>query len=237
MQKEEKTIIVIPARKNSSRVKDKNIAPVGGHPLISYTIRMAKALQSVDSVYVDTDSEKYAAISNKYGAEVPFLREPDMATDKASLSATVNRFIDRLCQGKSIQLSRVICMLPTSPFRNLAETQYLVDMLGSYFSVKTVMMANVHMRRSHIQWRDGILPLNKFIKIAGQRYHWMKPLGNFTGSFKNGTAPAHIDVYNGFGYKVISNPMELVDVDTHKDLNLVEKIISESIYDFGMSMS
>lgn len=237
MRKVAETVVVVPARKNSSRVKDKNIASVGGHPLMSYTIRLAKALHGVETVYVDTDSEQYAAIARDYGAEVPFLREPDMATGKASLGAAIDRFLKRLCKEEVQEVTRCICMLPTSPFRHLAETQELVDALQRFRSVNTVMMANVQTLRSHVQISNEILALKDFVNLAGQQYFWMKQLGNFIGTYRAESAPMEIDTYNCFGYRVLSNPVELVDVDVHRDLQLVRRIVEERLYDFGMCMT
>lgn len=75
---------IIPARSGSKGVKDKNIIPFGGHPMISYTIAAAALCDSIDRIIVSTDSEKYARIAEKYGAEVPFLRPAEISGDGAT---------------------------------------------------------------------------------------------------------------------------------------------------------
>jgi CMP-N,N'-diacetyllegionaminic acid synthase len=71
---------LIPARSGSERVKDKNVRPLAGHPLLAYAV--ATALQSgvFDRVVCSTDSGKIAEVAQRYGAEVPFLRPAELAT-------------------------------------------------------------------------------------------------------------------------------------------------------------
>ena len=69
-----KVLALIPARSGSKGVKDKNIASVGGHPLLAYSIAVAKLCENIDEVIVSTDSRDYAAAATKYGAAVPFIR-------------------------------------------------------------------------------------------------------------------------------------------------------------------
>ena len=72
--KMKKLIALIPARKGSERVKDKNIQLINGKPLIFYSIRSAQKSKLFDRIIVSTDSKKYAKIAKKIGAEVPFIR-------------------------------------------------------------------------------------------------------------------------------------------------------------------
>ena len=69
-----KIIAIIPARSGSKRIKDKNIKKYKGIPLISHSIKHSLKSKYIQRTIVSTDSEKYAKIAVKYGAEVPFLR-------------------------------------------------------------------------------------------------------------------------------------------------------------------
>lgn len=71
----------IPARSGSKSIIDKNIVDVAGKPLIAYTVEAAKKSKYVDVVLVSTDSLRYAEIAKQWGAEVPFLRPAELATD------------------------------------------------------------------------------------------------------------------------------------------------------------
>ena len=113
----EPTIVgLIPARAGSKRVPKKNVRRLAGHPVIAYTI--AAALQSgvFQSVIVSTDSEEFAEIARYYGAEVPFLRPAEFATDTSPdvewIEYTLGRLRD---EGRGPDCFSIL--RPTSPFR------------------------------------------------------------------------------------------------------------------------
>lgn len=76
-----KILLTIAARGGSKGIKNKNIRPLFGKPLIAYTIAVAKKWGKADRVIVSTDSEKIAEIAKCYGAEVPFMRPRELAED------------------------------------------------------------------------------------------------------------------------------------------------------------
>ena len=76
-------LAVIGVRADSKGITDKNIKPLAGRPLMAWIIDTALASESVDKVVVSTDSQRYANIALKYGAEVPFLRPPELAKDSS----------------------------------------------------------------------------------------------------------------------------------------------------------
>lgn len=84
-----KVICIIPARGGSKGIKNKNIKIINNLPLISYTIKAAKASKVCDKIFVSTDSSKIAKISKKYGAEVPFLRSKKFSQDFTTTEATL----------------------------------------------------------------------------------------------------------------------------------------------------
>lgn len=77
-------IAIIPARAGSKSVADKNIALMAGFPLIAYSIAAARKSSLIDRVLVSTDSQQYADLAIKYGAEVPFLRPEELSTDTST---------------------------------------------------------------------------------------------------------------------------------------------------------
>jgi len=121
MADKQHTIVgLIPARSGSKRVPDKNIRLLAGHPVIAYTIAAALGSGIFKDIIVSTDSEHYAEIVKYYGAQVPFLRPPELAGDQSAdiewLRYTLGRLQDA---GRNYDC---FCILrPTSPFR-LAET-------------------------------------------------------------------------------------------------------------------
>jgi CMP-N-acetylneuraminic acid synthetase len=77
-------LCTICARGGSKGVKDKNIRPLLGKPLIAYTIGQALRWSKARRIIVSTDSARIASIAKKYGATVPFMRPKKLAADDAS---------------------------------------------------------------------------------------------------------------------------------------------------------
>ena len=115
-----KAVALIPARSGSKRVPHKNVRPLHGHPLIAYTIAAARASGVFDAVVVSTDSEDYAQVARHYGAEVPFLRDPAMASSTSPDIEWVLHALEALeAHGRAFEVFSIL--RPTSPFRK-AET-------------------------------------------------------------------------------------------------------------------
>lgn len=125
-----KTIAIIPARSGSKGLKDKNITPVCGRPLIDYTIKAALESGCFDTVMVSTDSEHYASISKECGAEVPFLRSEFTSSDVAGTWDAVREVLANYQSlGKSFDY--VAVLQPTSPLRTKEDIQGAYAMLQS----------------------------------------------------------------------------------------------------------
>ena len=109
-------VALIPARSGSERIKNKNIRPLAGHPLIAYTICAAKKAGIFADIILSSDDETYAAIGSHYGARVPFLRPAEFATSTSPDIEGVKYTLRRLAeQGSEFDCFSIL--RPTSPFR------------------------------------------------------------------------------------------------------------------------
>lgn len=109
-------VALIPARSGSKRVPHKNIALLGGHPLIAYSIAAARASGVCDAVIVSTDSEAYAEVARHYGAEAPFLRPAGIAGEKSPDIEWVQHALRALAdKGRAFDCFSIL--RPTSPCR------------------------------------------------------------------------------------------------------------------------
>lgn len=110
-----KVISIITARSSSKRLKNKNLLPLNGKPLLAWTINAAKKSSIIDKVYVSTNSEKIKKISLEYGAEVPFMRPNFLSTDSASSDDVLMHFINQM----NLKDDDILILLqPTSPLRD-----------------------------------------------------------------------------------------------------------------------
>ena len=107
---------LIPARFGSKRIPNKNTMLLNGHPLIAYSIAAALESGVFDRVVVSTDSQDYAAIAKHYGAEVPFLRPPELAADSSRDFEGIHHLVSAFERGGLCYDSFAI-LRPTSPFR------------------------------------------------------------------------------------------------------------------------
>lgn len=126
---------IIPARSGSKGVPNKNIRLLSGIPLIAYSIVAALKSKIIKRVIVSTDSDEYALIAKKYGAEVPFLRPLDISNDKATDTQFFEHAIDWFEKYEGIVPKYFAHLRPTTPLRDPAIIDdALTGFIGSKFS-------------------------------------------------------------------------------------------------------
>ena len=109
-------LALVPARGGSKGIPGKNIIPLGGKPLIAWTIEAAKAVDTIDRLIVSTDDEAIAHVAQDYKCEVPFLRPPELAEDETAGIDVVLHALDELDY-----FDVIVLLQPTSPFRTAAQ--------------------------------------------------------------------------------------------------------------------
>jgi CMP-N-acetylneuraminic acid synthetase len=140
---------LIPARKGSKGVPDKNIKLLAGKPLLQYTSDMAIKSNLFSKVVLSTDSEKYRKIGISLGLSVPFLRPENLSTDSAP---TIDVIIHTLNYFENIgEYFDAVCLLQTtSPFRsketlNMAVEKFINEDTDSLISAcKVPLEFNPH---------------------------------------------------------------------------------------------
>lgn len=111
-----RTLALIPARGGSKGLPGKNILPVGGRPLIDWTIAAARGSRSVDRVVLSSDDDAIIATARGCGCDVPFRRPAELATDTVPMIDVVLHALDALPE-----YQRVVLLQPTSPLRTSAD--------------------------------------------------------------------------------------------------------------------
>jgi len=122
-------VVVIPARGGSKRFPRKNIALLSGHPLLAYSICAAQQAQTVDAVYVSTEDEEIAEVAKIYGADVPFLRDIELAGDTITADEAVSDMVQRIVTDQNVVIDIVVLIQPTSPFVTSEQLDATVSML------------------------------------------------------------------------------------------------------------
>lgn len=131
-----RVIAVIPARGGSKRLPRKNILPLGGKPLIGWTIEAAQSSIYIDDVIVSTDNKEIADTASQFGLTVPELRPEALSTDTATTQSVLFYILNKY--GKNADI--VVLLQPTSPFRNGRHIDEAIELLTkkSAFSIVSV---------------------------------------------------------------------------------------------------
>jgi CMP-N,N'-diacetyllegionaminic acid synthase len=164
---------LIPARAGSKRVPGKNVRLLGGHPLLAHSIRSAVDSGVFARVIVSTESEEVAAISRRYGAEVPFLRPVELARDTSPDIEWVRHVLLALDDaGEGYDCFALL--RPTSPFRQAATIRrawgaFLAD--GSADSLRAVHPCREHPAKMWIVEGARMRPVVSNPDPAGTPWH------------------------------------------------------------------
>ncbi len=108
---------LITARGGSKGIPRKNVADLAGKPLIAWTIEAARESRRLSRVMISTDSEEIARVARQWGAEVPFMRPPELAQDDSSHVAVVIHAVRWLESHQGARPDYVLLLQPTSPLR------------------------------------------------------------------------------------------------------------------------
>ena len=108
-------LAVIPARGGSKRIPRKNIKEFCGKPMIAWSIETAIKSGCFDKIIVSTDDSEIADMASKYGAEIPFIRSPELSDDYTGTIPVIAHAIhEQIKNGKNP--TAVCCIYATAPF-------------------------------------------------------------------------------------------------------------------------
>lgn len=115
-------LAVIPARGGSKRIPRKNIKTFGGLPMIVWSIKAALQSHCFDRIVVSTDDAEIAQVARAHGADVPFVRPPELSDDHTGTVPVIAHAIDwQNNNGESA--TEVCCIYATAPFVQAADLQ------------------------------------------------------------------------------------------------------------------
>lgn len=134
-----KVLGIIPARGGSKGIPRKNIADLGGKPLIAWTIAAARSAIGLDRVIVSTDDPEIAATARQQGAEVPFLRPPELAGDAAAALPVIRHALEWAQTEAALHYDAIAYLQPTSPFRTAADIDQAIEALTEADTVVSVV--------------------------------------------------------------------------------------------------
>jgi YrbI family 3-deoxy-D-manno-octulosonate 8-phosphate phosphatase len=231
---EHEIVAIIPARGGSKSIPGKNIRDLGGHPLIAYSIAAALQAEHVDRTIVSTDDEKIAAIAEKYGAEVPFLRPESLALDDTLDLPVFEHALRFLSENEGYDPEVVIQLRPTSPIRPPDCVDQAIETLLSDNEADSVRGVVPSGQNPFKMWR--IDSRGRLQALLGGEFEepYNMPRQNLPATFwQTGHIDAIrvstiLDKHSMTGEVILPlliDPQYTVDIDTERDWRRAEAII------------
>lgn len=238
--KRKKIIALIPARGGSKGIPKKNIIDLGGFPLIAYSIAAAKLSKNIDRIIVSTDSEEIAEVSKKYGAEVPFMRPAEYATDTSPAIEFFQHALKWFAENENYEPDYIVQLFPTTPLRDPALIDQAIEKILNNKEATSLRSAH---EMSETAYKD--------FKIEGDFFIGLFPSGPDDHSlprqlFPNTYHPnGYVDVITSsflkasgqlYGNKVLSfiTP-NIGELDNSEDLDFIEYLLQKQhwqIYEY-----
>jgi len=138
-----KNLAVIPARGGSKRIPKKNIKLFKNKPMIAWSIEAAKNSNCFDEILVSTDDKGIAAISEEYGANVPFLRPKELSDDFTPTHSVIEHAITWLYDNQ-ISYQNVCCIYPTAPLIQVEDLKKSLKILANSIEDIYVFVATTY---------------------------------------------------------------------------------------------
>lgn len=235
---DQKIDCLIPARGGSKGVPKKNIKILGKHPLIAYSIKVAKKSKYIRRVIVTTDDQEIANISRNYGAEILYLRPKKISTGDSIDIDFFKYHIKYLSENNLDIPDLIIHLRPTTPFRDVSVIDDAIEFFKKDKRASSLRSANI----------ANLTPYKIFKKDG----NYMKPFlsSNLAVEFYNLPRQAFEEAYVPNGYVDIVQPdifkssnilhgdnillyktQETVDIDTIEDFDFAEQILKKQKYE------
>lgn len=147
-------LAVIPARGGSTRIPDKNVKHFAGKPLIAHAIEQALQSGIAERVIVDTDSPHIAQIAREHGAEVPFLRPPELATSSSPVTDALLFLLRRLKCEEGYEPEFLLLLQATSPLRERADVRHCFERILSVAASAALTVCPAQPRRDDLVFVD-----------------------------------------------------------------------------------
>lgn len=223
------SVAIIPARNGSKRLANKNLKPLCGKPMILWTIEAALASCIFDIVLVTTDGEEIAAVSRTAGAEVPFLRPSELATDSASTNDVISHAVAWI-EANRADVSRVTLLQPTSPLR---DADNIRGAMALYEEKKASAVISVCPMEHPIQFCNTLpadLTMAGFLQPANnKRTQDLTPYYRLNGAiyiFDRHYVNNLSSLYSQNAYAYIMEKSRSIDIDEELDFIFAETILS-----------
>ncbi len=229
-----RTIALIPARGGSKGIPRKNIVPLGGKPLLAWSIATALACPEIERTVVSTDDEEIADVARQHGAEVPFLRPAELARDDTVDYPVFLHALRWLQDNEDYTPDLVVHLRPTSPFRRAGLIAEALAKLARYPDADCLRTINEAPVTPYKLWQKDGDYMRPFAKLAGVESYNMPRQDLPEVYWHNGVldvirARTILERGSISGERIIHLEMsddDVVDIDNPLDLARAEMILA-----------
>jgi CMP-N,N'-diacetyllegionaminic acid synthase len=135
---------LITARGGSKAIPGKNIKLLAGKPMIAWTIEAALKSDRLSRLILSTDDEEIAQVAREWGAEVPFMRPPELAQDDSPHIATVEHAIHWLAEHENVYPDYIMLLQPTSPLRTAEDIDAAIQIAEFHNATAVTSVCETH---------------------------------------------------------------------------------------------
>jgi CMP-N,N'-diacetyllegionaminic acid synthase len=224
-------LALITARGGTKRLPGKNVRPLGGVPLIVWSIEVAKDVPQICDILVSTDDSAIAEIARNAGAMVPWLRPAELATDSAT-SIDVSLHAMDWYESQNGKIDGLLLLQPTSPFRRRATVRRGISLFCAHQNRPVV---SVSPARSHPMWCVQVIgeSLRPYVEGGMHLRSQELPLAYALNGAFYLRAPQDLRAQRSFYSDqacplVISDPEESIDIDTEWDWMIAEAAVQRN---------
>ena len=228
----QRVLAIIPARSGSKRLPRKNLLPLGGKPLVEWSIRAGKDSHYVDEVLVSTDSDDIIQIAKGLNVNVPFKRPAELSSDTASSVDVLIHAINFLKEIEKKSFDYVVLLQPTSPLRDSNDVDQALEFLVQKKADAVVSVCPM----DHSPLWANILPDNlsmeNFIRkeVKGLRSQDLPTYYRINGAIYICKIERLFDEATVFlsdrVFAFIMEPERSIDIDTDLDLSFAQLLVS-----------
>lgn len=221
-------ITIIPARGGSKGIPKKNIALLGGKPLLAYTIEAVQEANLNGPIVVSTDDYEIAVIAKKFGAQV-VKRPQEISGDTAPTEDALLHVLYEY-QARGMSFDMVLTLQPTSPFRNPKTISEFVKRFCEIHSEYDAMLS-FHEDRTDFWVQEGNGAFHRLFPDAPRRRQARRPLYGENSVLYITKVTALSETKSILGRRpagfIIAHE-EALDINDSRDLLLAEFLLSQN---------
>jgi CMP-N-acetylneuraminic acid synthetase len=217
-------LVVIPAKERSTRLPGKNLKDLCGKPMMAYPILAAKAARGVSRVVVTTESENIKEVAIKYGADVPFLRPPELTLDAVTSQQVLVHALDELKRIDGYEPDYVLLLYPTSP---LLSSERIEQAISLAIEKDADSVVSGHYDKGHY-WIEDASAWKRLYPTELVNSQYQKPLFKENGAIymtRTSVLREQKQLLADRAQVLLMEPDENVDVDYPEDFARVEVIL------------